>query len=260
MLWLVGDGDRTDGQTRRPSPASLQPPRAVCPGPGSLIWAPWGMGCPPHSPRAPPSMALLSSSQAPQPRAELGPLPVRPQTLGIAAASVYTRSPASPPGTPQQVPHPHIPTGTSGFLLHPLPCSPPHWPSSGSPAGPASPANTCQAQGCHPPELGVQGDRQGCWAPWRRPPRGQPRTSVPGLLRIAPGPGPTRTPADPTLFSGLLGALWAVGQSRESRCPEWVSQAWSLVSIFSGQNQLSYSQPERLELNVIHRSRPQVAC
>ena len=84
---------------------------------------------------------------------------------------------------------------------------------------------TCQAQGCHLPELGVQGDSRGYWAPWQRPSRGQPRTSVSGLLCTVPGPGPTGTSADPTLFSGLLGALWTVGQSRESRCPEWVSQA-----------------------------------
>ena len=88
--------------------------------------------------------------QAPQPRAELGPLPLCPQTLGVAAASVYTRAPASPLGTPQQVPQPPIPTGTSGFLLPLLPCSPRHWPSPGSPARPRARHRgvTCLSLGC----------------------------------------------------------------------------------------------------------------
>lgn len=70
--------------------------------------------------------------------------------------SPWSVAPACPPGSPQQVSHPHIPTGPSGFLLSPLPRSPPHWPSSGSPAGPASPANTCQAQGCPHLNLGCR--------------------------------------------------------------------------------------------------------
>lgn len=104
----------------------------------------------PPGPRAPPSLALFSSSQAPQPRAELGPLPLCPQTLGVAAASVYTTAPASPLGTPQQVPQPPIPTGTSGFLLPLLPCSPRHWPSPSSPARPRARHRgvTCLSLGC----------------------------------------------------------------------------------------------------------------
>lgn len=179
------------------------------------------------SQRAPLSLALLSPSQAPQPRAELGVVPAPPPDPGVLLLPLCTPGPLpvlrGPPSKCRTPTFPQAPQAS--FLLSPFPRSPPYWPSSGSPAGPMSPANMFQAQGCHPPELGVQGDSRGCWAPGRHPPRGQPRTSIPGLLCIVPGPGPTGSPADPTLFLGLLGALWVVGQLRETGCPELVSQA-----------------------------------
>ena len=226
MLWVVGDGDRAVGHRHAaPHLVLCCDHHGLCvPGQGASSGHRGGWGAPQPEGSSQPGPPLPLPGSTAQGKAGCCPRST-PRPWSVAAASVYTGAPACPPGSPQHVPHPHIPTGPSGFLLSPFPRSPPHWPSSGSTAGPASPANMCQAQGCHPPELGVQGDSRGCWAPGRHPPRGQPRTSIPGLLCIVPGPGPTGSPADPTLFLGLLGALWAVGQLRETSCPERVSQA-----------------------------------
>ena len=133
MLWLVGDGDRTDGQTRRPSPASLQPPRAVCPGPGSLIWATWGMGCPPPTARGPlpawlsspaprphsPGQSWVPSRSAPRPWALLlplstpGPLPALQEPLNRCHTPTFPQAPRASCCTLSHIP---LPTGP-----HPVP-------------------------------------------------------------------------------------------------------------------------------------------
>lgn len=115
----------SERQTCSLSPGSLLwPPRAVCPRSGRLIWAPWGMGVPPNR-RAPPSLALLSPSQAPQPRAELGVVPAPPPAPGVLPLPVLRgpRSRCRTPTFPQApqascCPRSHVPLPTGP---HPVP-------------------------------------------------------------------------------------------------------------------------------------------
>lgn len=113
--------DRMDGQMQAPHRPLLRPPRPG-PGPGAPLGTIGDGVTPPPWPEGPSQPSSLLQPQAPQP-SELGPLPPLPPDPGRCC--LCSHHGPQPSGNPQQVPQPPIPTGTSGFLLPLLPCSPP---------------------------------------------------------------------------------------------------------------------------------------